>query len=131
MLDDVDKCDRLKGKAKNSGCPGTVRGTATIRAKPTANGIQLLGLAITATRGSRVEVRCSRGCRRQVKRAKRKVRFGALRGKRFRAGTKIVVRVTKRGSIGAYLRYTITRGNFKKLERCLNPGSRKPRRKCG
>ena len=27
--------------------------------------------------------------------------------------------------------YKISRGNFKKTERCLNPGSRKPRRKCG
>ena len=131
VLDDVDKCDRLKGTARNSGCPVRLRGTATIRAKPTATGIQLLGLTVTATRGSRVEVRCNRGCRRQVKRARRRVSFRGLRGRNFRAGTKLEVRVTRRNSIGAYVRFTITRGNFKRTERCLNPGSRRPRRRCG
>ena len=48
------------------------------------------------------------------------------------AGTKLEVRVTRRGAIGAYVAYRIQRGNFKKgPDRCMNPGSRKPRRRCG
>ena len=57
--------------------------------------------------------------------------FGRLRGRSLRAGSKLVIRVTRRNSIGTYFSYRISRGNFKKTERCLNPGSRKPRRKCG
>ena len=42
-----------------------------------------------------------------------------------------MIRVVRRNAIGAYFKYRITRGNFKKIERCLNPGSKKPRRRCG
>ena len=129
VLDDVDKCDRLRGPAGEAGCPRRLRASVTLRARPTASGIQLIGLRVNATRGSRVSVRCS-GCRPQVKRA-RTVGFGRLSGKRLRAGTSLVIRVTRRNSIGAYFKYQIKRGNFSKVERCLNPGSRKPRRRCG
>jgi hypothetical protein len=131
VLDDTDKCDRLKGPRTNAGCPPRLKADATIRARPTPNGIELVSLSVAATRGARVEVRCSRGCRRQVKRARRTVRFPALRGTRLAAGSAIEVRTTKRNSIGSYLRYRILRGNFSKTERCLNPGSNKPRRRCG
>lgn len=131
VLDDVDKCDRLKGTEQEAGCPTRLRADATLRARPTANGIQLLGLSVTAPRGSRVAVDCSRGCGRQVKRARSEVRFGALRGRRLSAGSSLVIRVTKRRAIGVYVKYRISAGNFRKTQRCLNPGSRKPRRRCG
>jgi hypothetical protein len=38
--------------------------------------------------------------------------------------------VTKANSIGAYTRYEIVRGNFKRVDRCLRPGSHTPRRTC-
>jgi hypothetical protein len=129
VLDDVDRCDRLPGTRRNSGCPARLRANALIRAAPTATGIRLVSLRIDATRGSRVQVACP-GCGRQVKKA-RTVGFPGLRGRSFRAGSRIVIRVTKRGSIGRYIAYRILRGNFKKSERCLNPGSRRPRRRCG
>jgi hypothetical protein len=129
VLDDVDRCDRLDGTQANSGCPTRLRANALIRALPTASGIRLVSLRIDATRGSRVEVRCP-GCGRQVKKA-RTVGFPRLGGRSFRAGSRIVVRVTKRGTIGKYIAYRILRGNFKKSERCMNPGSRRPRRRCG
>jgi hypothetical protein len=129
VLDDVDRCDRLRGTRANSGCPTRLRANALIRAVPTASGIRLVSLRIDATRGSRVQVSC-RGCGRQVKRA-RTVGFPRLRGRSFRAGSRIVIRVTKRGAIGRYIAYRILRGNFKKSERCMNPGSRRPRRRCG
>ncbi len=129
VLDDVDKCDRLRGPASEAGCPKRLRANVTLRARPLVTGIQVLALRVRALRGSRVTVRCG-GCRPQAKRAKT-VAFGRLRGKRLRAGTNLVIRVTRRNSIGAYFNYRITRGNFKKVERCLNPGSKKPRRRCG
>ena len=129
VLDDIDKCDRLDGPASEAGCPQRLRASVTLRARPLAGGIQLLGLSVKASRGSRVSVRCG-GCPPQAKRAKT-VGFGRLRGRRLRAGTSLVIRVVRRNAIGTYFRYRITRGNFKKIERCLNPGSSKPRRRCG
>jgi len=131
VLDDVDRCKRLDGPERRSGCPPRLKGEVTLRARPTAGGIALVGLKVSATSGSRVVVRCSRGCRRQVKRARRIVGFPRLRGRRLPAGSKLVVRVTKRGAIGAYTSYTIRSGNFKKVERCTNPGSSRPRKRCG
>jgi hypothetical protein len=128
VLDDSDDCPRLAGTRRN-GCPVRVRGEVTLRAVGTANGVRLVSIRVDATRGSRVEVRCP-GCGRQVKKA-RTVGFPRLRGRSFRAGSRIVVRVTKRRAIGAYTSYRIRRGNFKKTERCMNPGSRRPRRRCG
>ena len=129
VLDEVDRCDRLRGSSSEAGCPKRLRASVTLRARPLAGGIQLIGLNVKATRGSRVSVRCS-GCPPQAKRAKT-VRFGQLRGRRLRAGTSLVIRVVRPNAIGAYFKYRIKRGNFQKIERCLNPGSSKPRRKCG
>ena len=129
VLDEVDKCDRLTGPAGEAGCPSRLRASVTLRALPLSDGIRLLRLSVDAPKGSRVSVRCA-GCPPQAKRA-RKVGFPRLRNARLRAGTSLVIRVTRRRSIGAYFEYRVTRGNFKKVERCLNPGSRKPRRKCG
>jgi len=129
-LDDADDCPTLAGTRRN-GCPIRLRAGTVLRARPIAGGIQILALSVKARRGSRVEVTCSRGCARQVRRARRKVGFRNVRGKRFAAGTNLVIRVTRRRAIGAYVRYRIVNGNFVKTERCMNPGSRKPRRKCG
>jgi hypothetical protein len=133
VLDDVDKCKRLKGTSKNAGCPTRLKADVTLRAKPTASGIELVALTVTARRGVRVEVTCTRGCRKQVKRKTRRktTKFPRLKGKRLGAGSKLVIRVTKRRAIGAYVSYRISKGNFRKTERCMNPGSRKPRRRCG
>lgn len=129
VLDDADKCDGLKGPASEAGCPKRLRADISLRAQPLADGVQILALNVDAPRGSKVSVRCG-GCPPQAKKA-RNVSFPKLRGRRLRAGTSIVVRVTRRRAIGAWFKYKITRGNFKKVERCLNPGSKKPRRKCG
>ncbi len=131
VLDEVDRCDRLAGTRGNNGCPRRPKVNTTLRATPTSTGIELVGLSVRAARGSRIEVRCSSGCRRQVKRARRTVGFPALRGSALSAGTNLDIRVTRRGSFGAFIRYRVLAGNFKKTERCMNPGSRVPRRRCG
>ena len=131
VLDEVDKCDRLDGPQSEAGCPRRLGAEVLLRARPTSSGIQLVGLTVTAPNGSRVQVNCSAGCRAQTKRSSGRVRFGALNGARLPAGSNLVIRVTRRNSIGVYVRYNISAGNFRKIERCINPGSRKPRRRCG
>ena len=130
VFDDIDRCPRLAGSARG-GCPPRLRADSTLRAQPTAGGIEVLALSVTAPRRSRVAVSCSRGCSREVKRARSTVNFRRIRGSNLSAGSRIVIRVTRRRSIGSYIAYRIQRGNFKKIERCLNPGSRKPRKRCG
>jgi hypothetical protein len=126
IFDDTDKCDLRAGRTKT----GCVRIKPSLSARPTDDGIEIASLRVTAPRGFKVSVRC-RGCPAQAKRAKA-VGFKRLRGRRLRAGTSLVIRATKRNNIGAYFRYRISRGNFSRppRERCLNPGSKKPRRRC-
>ena len=54
----------------------------------------------------------------------------SIRNRALRAGTVVEVRVTKKGAIGLVFRYTITRGNFKRVDRCLMPGAKTARTKC-
>ena len=65
-----------------------------------------------------------------MKRANGEVNFQKIRDNALAAGSKIEIRVTRRRAIGAYIAYRIVDGNFEKYERCLRPGSRKPRRRC-
>ena len=131
VLDDVDRCDRLAGTQSNSGCPRSQRFNAKLRARATSTGIEIDSLTVTTGRGSRVVVTCSSGCRRQVvRRARGTVRFPALRGVALNAGTRLEVRVTRKGFFGDVKRFTILPGNLKSIERCTNPGSKKLRRKC-
>ena len=133
VLDTVDKCDRLDGPKGNNGCPRRQNVNVKLRARATATGIVVDALTVTVRRGSRVVVTCSRGCRRQVKRADATgtMIFHGIDGAALPAGARLEIRVTKRGYFGNFVRYTILPGNFKKIERCMNPGSRRLRRSCG
>jgi hypothetical protein len=130
VLDDADNCPHLDGGDRPSGCPKRLRPETVLRAQPIAGGIQVLGLSVIASRGSRVAVSCTRGCRTEVRRAHSEIRFKRIRGRKLSAGSKIEIRVTQRRAIGAYIAYRITSGNFSKVERCLKPGSKRPRRRC-
>lgn len=94
----------------------------------TPEGVKLVSVRVSASRKSRVEVRCA-GCGKRVKRGRRaKFNFG---GKALRAGSRITIRVTRGGEIGAYFVRKIRRGRAPtETKRCLNPGSRKPRKTC-
>lgn len=124
-IDALDRCPRQPGTS--DGCPARLQSTPKLRAVPTRNGIRVRSLSVLAPRGSRVAVRCRRGCSFRQTRAARTVGFSGLRGRSLRRGSIIEIRVTRAQNIGNYYRYTVTRGNFKRIERCLNPGSNTPR----
>jgi hypothetical protein len=53
-----------------------------------------------------------------------------ITNKRFRAGTRIDVKVTMPTAIGALIRHTVGNGTFKQTRYCLEPGSSRPRKRC-
>jgi hypothetical protein len=109
--------------------PPRLRPDITFTARGTSNGVKVRALKVESARKARVEVRCG-GCPKLVKRGKT-VSFKRLRGRDLAAGSKVEVRLTRRGYVGSYTAYRIGVGAFRKLTRCMNPGSTKPRRKCG
>jgi hypothetical protein len=58
------------------------------------------------------------------------LRVNGLRNRTLRAGARLEIFVTKKQSIGSYIRYVITSGGFKRTVRCLRPGSLVPRVSC-
>jgi hypothetical protein len=109
----------------------------------TARGIELRSLvAVKLSAGTRVDIRCVRNrrnlCRRQLRGARRtarpqdrgRLKFAQLRGTRLRAGTRLVVRITKPSFVGTYIAYRIRRASVRKRVACLPPGGRAPRRAC-
>lgn len=133
VFDVLDQCDTLAAPpGQTNGCPPELRATSTLRAMPTGNGIKVRSLSVDAPRGSRVRVRCRRGCRFSQSRTagSRPVGFSRVRNRRLPARARLEIFVTRSRSIGTYIRYTVTRGNFRRTVRCLRPGSTTPRRRC-
>jgi hypothetical protein len=65
----------------------------------------------------------------QVRAAKK---YKLLAGRRLKNGTTITIRVYADGFIGKHFSYKVKKGAVSsKTVRCTNPGSSKPRRKCG
>jgi hypothetical protein len=130
VFDPLDSCPDQPGVRAAGGCPPELRATPKLTATPTGTGIIVRKLSVSATKGSKVEVRCRRGCSGHQARTAGVVSFPLLRGRALPAGAVIEVFVTKAHSIGSYVRYDILRGNFKRVDRCLRPGSHKPRKTC-
>jgi hypothetical protein len=107
--------------------PTRLHADATLTAQPLANGVRVVGLTVSAPHKAHVEVRCTRGCRPQATTAKA-VRFARLRGAVLPNGAHLKIYVTAKNKIGAYIEYRIGRGRFTKTERCLAPGSKRPKR---
>jgi hypothetical protein len=58
------------------------------------------------------------------------VNFPGLNGVAMLTGSKLEIFATKKGYIGTYVQYNITKGFFTKFNRCLEPGSMTPRKSC-
>ena len=130
VFDPLDSCPDQPGVRAAGGCPPELRATPKLTATPTATGIVVRTLSVSATKGAKVEVRCRRRCSGHQARTAGVVSFPMLRGRALPAGAVIEIFVTKAQSIGSYVRYEIVRGNFKRVDRCLRPGSHKPRKTC-
>jgi len=107
--------------------PYRVSATPKLAFQLTPRGVRLLNVLVKSSRKARVEVSC-KGCGKRVKRGRRvSLNFR----KALRAGSKLTIRVTRGGEIGAYFSYKIRKGKRPvETQRCLNPGSKKPRKRC-
>jgi hypothetical protein len=91
-------------------------------------------VVVKGPRNVTVRVRCrGHGCpyrSRSYRMRRRKLRLRSLE-RNFSSGAVIELRVVKRGRVGKYTRIRIRRGHVpSRVDRCLNPGSSRPRR-CG
>lgn len=130
IFDPLDRCPGLAGIQAQSGCPPELRATPKLAVAPTPDGVTVSRLTVTTSKGAKVSLRCVRGCSLREAHTAATVSLKSIRGRSLRAGSVIEVRVTKAGAIGAVYRYTITRGNFKRTDRCLLPGAKTPRKHC-
>jgi hypothetical protein len=105
----------------------------------TSSGVRVRFLRVTAPKHAKVLVRCGRHCRfartataafAPLAQAARVVSFKKLAGRAFAAKQRIKIYVTRPGRIGVYIEYRILRGDFKRITRCLNAGSLRPRKRC-
>ena len=104
--------------------PKRLQAEATLTAQPLSSGVRVVSLSVSAPKKARVEVRCSRGCSSQAKTAA-SVGFSRLRGATLPAGSALKIYVTAKNQVGAYIEYKIGRGRFKKVQKCLAPGTKK------
>jgi hypothetical protein len=120
--------------------PGTVTPAAPRPLQPfpvvrikgvlTADGAKITLLSVRAPRGVKIAVRCrGRGCPRTTFTAPP----GARRLRPFErtlpAGTRLELRITRRGYVGKYTSFVIRRGAApSRRDRCLLPGSAEPKR---
>ena len=99
--------------------------------RPPRSGITVKKLSVSATKGAKVEVRCRRALlgppgahgRGRVLPAAARARAAGRRGHRDLRDQGALDRHATRAT-------TIVRGNFKRIDRCLRPGSHMPRRTC-
>ena len=101
-----------------------------IRGYLTSSGARLTLLRVKAPRGVRIKVRChGSSCpRRKLARMTRLTRLRPYE-RALRAGTRIVIKVTKPGWIGKHSTILIRDGKApRRKDRCLYPGDSDPRR---
>ena len=101
-----------------------------IRGRLTANGARISLLTVRAPRGARIAVTCrGSGCpTRRWARTTAVTRLARFQGT-LPAGTRLVIRVTKRNRIGKHTLIVIRKGKAPtRRDRCLFPGSAKPAR---
>jgi len=96
----------------------------------TADGAQITLLSVRAPRGVTIAVRCrGRGCPRKAFTAPPGARRLRLFERALPAGTRLTLRITRRGFVGKYTSFVIRRGAAPtRRDRCLRPGSAKPER---
>jgi hypothetical protein len=135
VFDALDHCKTLAGPRESGGCPRDMKATVTLTAQPSGAGVVIRSLSVKARKGAKVSLSCRRKCHLKESHtaralAAKTVSLKRVRGLFLSAGSSIVVKITKSGYFGDYIRYDVKAGNFKKLVRCTLPGSKKPRKHC-
>lgn len=97
----------------------------TLTAQPLSSGIKIVSLLVSAPTKARVEVRCTRGCSPQAANGKT-VSFAHLHGAVLPNGSTLKIYATAKNEVGTYIEYRISHDRFKKVQRCLAPGTKKP-----
>jgi hypothetical protein len=103
-----------------------------IQGRLTRRGARFSRITVTAPRGSRVTAQCrGRGCPSATRTGVGRtgfVRLSELLGT-YRAGTRIVILVTRAGAIGKHTTIVVRRGRApQRVDRCLRPGATVPTR---
>jgi hypothetical protein len=130
VADPIDHCPTRPGTV--NGCPPRINAAVPYKYDNAPGGARFRFLKVRgAPTGARIDVRCSRGCKRVRLRVRSRVTpIKAFRGRVMPAGARIEIRVTKAGYIGIYSSFTVAAGDVTSTIRCLRPGSDKPRRSC-
>lgn len=130
VSDDADRCPRRPGAV--NGCPPKIVAGISYKYYGAGNGARFRHLSVKgAPSGARIDVRCSRGCRHHRLKVRSSVTdLKAFRGRFMPAGARIELRITKRGYIGAYRKFTVSVGDVTTSDACLPPGSTVPRQSC-
>jgi hypothetical protein len=141
IFDELDECPSRPGIEAFGGCPPELRSAPRIRYDNVAGGIRITSLVVddVPARG-RVEVRCGRCGSKVTRRARRTgvLALGGFVGRVVRTGDRIQIRITQGrtgsgryrfGAVGKYYRWPVTAtGLGDRVLRCLQPGSRTPRK---
>ncbi|MEW6581943.1 MAG: hypothetical protein AB1416_04200 [Actinomycetota bacterium] len=81
-----------------------------------AGTFQILSLRVSkAEKGARIAIKCKRGCSLQrvsVLRGRTQTFDTIFRGRKFRAGSVLEIRITKAQRVGRFVRYRITRSDI-------------------
>jgi hypothetical protein len=130
VTDEEDHCPRKPGTA--NGCPPRIVAGIHYKYDGLRDGVRFRYLEVReAPAGAHIDVRCSRGCSHQRLTVRSAVtRIKAFRGRFVASGATVEVRVTHAGSIGSYRKFTISSGDARTTDRCLQPGSTVPKRSC-
>ena len=127
--DTTDHCLSLTGPAARTGCPTGLLNDPSIRYRPVAKGIRVIAYSVKATTGARIEVACSRGCKRTVAKGRgaKAVLISGLKGRRLANGTRVTVTVSMPGRLTTTVYDSIARGRRSEgRPRCTAPGTLGP-----
>jgi hypothetical protein len=143
VLDETpDKCPTVRGISEAGGCPPVLHAAPRIRYRDAPGGIRLTAVSVSGLPfGARVEARCTRCGKAQVRVAKRPIiAMTQFVGRVVPTGARLEFFVThartttgrfRYGAIGDHFRYPIrASGLGARVDRCLNPGSMTPRTRC-
>jgi len=131
--DAADRCPGVLGPGARGGCPTGLSVDPSIAYSRTHGGIRVLGYYVAATKGARIEVTCSRGCKRTVAvgRGSRRVKIAGLTRRALRNGATITVTVTAPGRLTATVVDRVSgQRRHEGRRRCTAPGTTQPALSC-